>query len=258
MIYVPKDHMHRIAPLFSCSADTLIRSCLEGCMGNAWADGLEHPTAAKILTTDFCFLTGDAQSPDAEALAAAVPKEYAHPWMIAVPLSPAWESVVRRVFPNCKRRERYALRKEPDAFDQRALRSILDALPKEYRLVPIDKTLYQKSRQEEWSAHLCAWFPSDTLFQTHGLGFMALAGEEPVCGASSHSYYHSGIEIEIDTKPSHRRKGLAAACGAALILECLRRGLYPSWDAANRASLALAEKLGYHFDKAYAAYQIYM
>ena len=28
-----------------------------------------------------------------------------------------------------------------------------------------------------------------------------------------------------------RNRGLASACGAALILECLERGLYPSWDA---------------------------
>ena len=37
----------------------------------------------------------------------------------------------------------------------------------------------------------------------------------------------------------------APACGAALVLTCLARGLYPSWDAANRESVALAEKLGY-------------
>lgn len=51
-------------------------------------------------------------------------------------------------------------------------------------------------------------------------------------------------------------KGLAAACASALILECLNRGLYPSWDAANRESLALAEKLGYRFDREYPAYDV--
>lgn len=33
-------------------------------------------------------------------------------------------------------------------------------------------------------------------------------------------------------------------------------GLYPSWDAANRESVALAEKLSYHFDREYTAYQV--
>jgi RimJ/RimL family protein N-acetyltransferase len=41
-----------------------------------------------------------------------------------------------------------------------------------------------------------------------------------------------------------------------LIMECLDRGLYPSWDAANKGSVALAEKLGYHFEKEYVTYEI--
>lgn len=40
-------------------------------------------------------------------------------------------------------------------------------------------------------------------------------------------------KIEIDTKESHRREGLAAACGASLILKCLKRDKYPSWDAID-------------------------
>jgi RimJ/RimL family protein N-acetyltransferase len=35
------------------------------------------------------------------------------------------------------------------------------------------------------------------------------------------------------------------------------KGLYPSWDAANRTSVALAEKLGYHFDKEYVTYAVH-
>ena len=50
------------------------------------------------------------------------------------------------------------------------------------------------------------------------------------------------IKKEIDTQEDHRRKGLAYACGAKLILECLEKGLYPSWDAQNKWSVALAEK----------------
>lgn len=44
---------------------------------------------------------------------------------------------------------------------------------------------------------------------------------------------------------------------AALILECLKKGLYPSWDAQNKESVILAEKLGYHYDHDYAAYEIW-
>jgi GNAT superfamily N-acetyltransferase len=72
--------------------------------------------------------------------------------------------------------------------------------------------------------------------------------------ASSYTVYNGGIEIEVDTKPEFRRKGLAAACSARLILECLQRELYPSWDAHDLRSVALAEKLGYHADDPYTVY----
>ena len=89
-----------------------------------------------------------------------------------------------------------------------------------------------------------------------GIGEVILKGGEVVAGASSYSRYKDGIEIEIDTREDHRRKGLAYICGAKLILECLERDLYPSWDAQNLWSVGLAEKLGYHFSNEYTAYEI--
>jgi hypothetical protein len=85
---------------------------------------------------------------------------------------------------------------------------------------------------------------------------MVLHGEIPVSGASSYTFYDNGIEIEIDTKCEYRSRGLALACASGLILECLDRGLYPSWDAHDLRSVALAEKLGYHRDQAYVTYII--
>ena len=69
--------------------------------------------------------------------------------------------------------------------------------------------------------------------------------------------YNGGIEIEIATRKDYRRKGLATICGARIILECMDRNLYPSWDAQNKWSVALAEKLGYHYERTYPAFEIY-
>ncbi|MDE7014441.1 MAG: GNAT family N-acetyltransferase, partial [Kineothrix sp.] len=89
------------------------------------------------------------------------------------------------------------------------------------------------------------------------LGVLVKKDGRPVAGASSYTTYRGGIEVEIDTKEEYRRKGLASVCGARLILECLARNIYPSWDAQNKWSVALAEKLGYHFSHTYDAYEIY-
>lgn len=51
---------------------------------------------------------------------------------------------------------------------------------------------------------------------------------------------------------------MAAACGAALILECLKRGIYPGWDAANMESVRLAEKLGYRLKGPYYTWAVKM
>jgi hypothetical protein len=47
---------------------------------------------------------------------------------------------------------------------------------------------------------------------------------------------------------------VATALSAALLLECVRRGLRPNWDAANPESCALAEKLGYTPAGSYDSY----
>ena len=88
------------------------------------------------------------------------------------------------------------------------------------------------------------------------LGVVILKDGEPVSGASSYSGYRGGIEVQIDTREDYRRMGLASVCGAGLILESLKKGWYPSWDAQNRQSLALAEKLGYHFEREYTAFEV--
>lgn len=78
----------------------------------------------------------------------------------------------------------------------------------------------------------------------------------PVSGASSYSSYWEGIEVEVDTREEYRRRGLAYVCAAKLILECRNRKLYLSWDAHNMQSVALAEKLGYHYDHEYTAFSV--
>ena len=49
---------------------------------------------------------------------------------------------------------------------------------------------------------------------------------------------------------------LDAGVAAKLILSCLDEGLYPAWDAANMASVHLAEKLGYEFSREYCCFGI--
>ena len=255
--YLSLDKTKNIAPLFNDWDETLIWSCLQGHMGRAWADNADKPDAAQVITGDFCFFAGNASSPQAKELVCNIPADFPRPWILMTSKDDSWHGHIEEVYRDkFKKYMRYAIKKEPDVFDRTKLSGYIDALSEGYVIVPIDESLYHWTQTEEWARDFCSQFPAFSDYQKRGLGYIALHDGKPVCGASSYTIYTGGIEIEIGTVEAHRRKGLATACAANLILKCLDRGLYPSWDAANSGSVALAEKLGYHLDREYMTYEI--
>lgn len=242
------------APLFENWQETIIWSCLQGVMGEIYSDSQKTPTRAMAMLGDFCFFAGE---PSRE-LACYKPERRGNNFMIMIPRDGRWAKLIEDCYrEKAKKTTRYAIKKEPDSFNREALRRFAGVLPKEYILKIIDEPLFHQCQGEEWCRDLVSQYPDYESYKTHGLGIVALKEGEIVSGASSYSSYQGGIEIEIDTRADYRRRGLACACGAKLILECLDRGWYPSWDAQNLWSVALAEKLGYHFDHAYTAYEIW-
>ncbi|MGI5884643.1 MAG: GNAT family N-acetyltransferase [Candidatus Spyradocola sp.] len=242
-------------PLFAGWEETLIESCLDGSMGEILADDAAAPRLAAAQLGDFGFLAGDAQDPAAEDLVRAVLAHAPHGYVLAVPQSEAWAGCIQRACPQgWQRLPRYATKKDPSAFDRGHLEALAAACPAPAVLEPLGPEAYARTRAEEWSRDLTAMYADYEAFAAQSLGVVAVRNGEIVAGASGYSRYRGGIEIQIDTRSDCRRQGLAAACAARLLLNCLDRGLYPSWDAANLASLSLAEKLGYSFSHAYAAY----
>lgn len=243
----------RIFYLFEGREDSLIWSCLQGYMGQAWADDNEYPESAQIIVGDFCFFAGRPN----ENLVKHIPVDFQSKDILMVPDNEAWEKMIVKVYGQKARGfARYAIKKEKDVFDRDYLTSLVKGLPAQYKLQKIDGEMYKKLLSSGWSRDFCSQFLSYERYQRLGFGFTVLFHDEPVSGASSYAVYDGGIEIEVDTKNGYRRRGLAQVCAARLILECLDRGLYPSWDAHNLQSVALAEKLGYHTDKPYVTYAV--
>lgn len=192
-----------------------------------------------------------------KSLVENIPTDYYSDTILMIPRTNEWSKLIEEIYIHGYEKVlRYAIKKEPYIFNKEKLQEFIENIPAEYELKMIDQNLYHQAKKENWSMDLCSQFSSYEAYGKMGLGVMALHKGVPVSGASSYSVYHNGIEIEIDTKKEYRRKGLALACGAKLILECLERGLYPSWDAHDLRSVALAKKLGYHFDKEYVTYII--
>jgi GNAT superfamily N-acetyltransferase len=253
MYNIEKEEMNKIAPLFAGWKETLIWSCLQGYMGKAWADDNSKPGSAQIIVGDFCFYAGETNC----ELVRNIPGDFTSKSILMVPANEKWGDLIEQEYPDHYRKFiRYAIKKEKDVFDPIKLSSFLNRIPSGYSIRKIDKELYEMAKEEDWSRDLCSLFPTYNDYEKYGLGFAAVYEGRIVSGASSYTVYESGIEIEIDTKTEFRRNGLALACASALILECLNQGLYPSWDAANKESVALSEKLGYHFDKEYVTYAV--
>ena len=201
--------------------------------------------AAQLVLGDFCFFAGQPSVPFAAKAAAREIVLRDETWSDAIEL--AWGTLASRKL-------RYSIKKEPDVFSREQLQGYIDALPKEYTLCLFDEAICAQSLREKWSCDFCSCFADTTDFLARGLGVAALHDGRLVSGASSYCIYNGGVEIEIDTAPEYRRRGLALACGARLILEALDRGLYASWDAYDLRSVMLAEKLGYHADHPYVIY----
>lgn len=240
-----------IEEMFKNWNETLIWSCLQGIMGEIHFNLAED--AAMAILGDFVFFAGNPS----EELIKFKPKSCKKDIVIMVPQNTVWAELIEKCYGDkAEKVIRYAIKKEPDVFDPMKLKQAVLSLPDGYELKMINETEYHMCQNSSWANDLVSQYRDYAEYKKLGLGVVALKDGELVSGASSYSVYDKGIEIEIDTRKDQRRKGLACACAARLILECLGRGLYPSWDAQNQWSVALAEKLGYHFSHEYTAYEI--
>ena len=240
--------------LFNDWKETIIWSCLQGVMGEIYVDQIDNPLSAMAILGDFCFLAG---KPDRD-LTLFNPHCQQQDFIIMIPQNSEWERMIEECYGNkARKNERYATKKEPNIFNEENLLRIINTLPKDYDLNMIDEKFFHQCLSNGWSYDLVSQYGDYETYSRLGIGVVIAKNGELVSGASSYSTYEHGIEIEIDTKEEYRRKGLASVCGAKLILECLKRNLYPSWDAQNMASISLAKKLGYNFSHAYTVYEIF-
>lgn len=233
--------------LFAGWNETLIFSCLQKVMGKIYVTDLEQPRSAFAFVGCFGFYAG---VPDRE-MVMSKPGGYA----ILVPQDEQWAKLIGECHPAARRFTRYAIKKDT-VFDRAMLKNQLGRLPAGYELRRIDGELYDRCLETPATEDFVSVFGSKERYLRLGRGMVILKDGRIVSGASSYTRYNEGIEIEVDTIESERRKHLATVACAALILDCLEEGLYPSWDAHNMNSVHLAEKLGYEFDHEYTAYEV--
>jgi hypothetical protein len=246
LVYELKD-TSKVKELFAGWQETLIYSCLQNVMGKIYVTDTQKPESAFAFVGCFGFFAGKTD----RTLVAQKPDGF----VIMVPQNEAWSALIEECYPSAKKVKRFAIKKDT-IFDAEMLRKEISNLPPEYQLRQIDSALYDKCLENPVTADFVSAFESKEQYLKIGKGMVILKDGRVVSGASSYTRYNEGIEIEVDTVESERRKHLATIACSALILKCLDEGLYPSWDAQNMNSVHLAEKLGYEFDHEYTAYEV--
>lgn len=198
----------------------LLRACDAGAFGKT-----ECMQKDKVSYALFTFLEGDAQS--------ELPDRISLSGRHLVCLSEAWAQHLEGLKLRTYRRWHMAPQKEyhlPFAAE----------LPEGCVLQPFDEAAFEAKPFSHGSL-----YADYADFSARGAGYVVRCGEKIVASASSVLSFEREAEMDISTDEAYRRKGLACACAAAMLKDCMRRGITVHWDAQNEASLNLALKLGY-------------
>jgi len=241
---------------FSEPHDSLIYTITEGIKGKAYGAG-EPVKCVYLHFGYFSFVAGDAKSKEAQELVGAIRELIRGEEKAVVSYEDGWEQLLLKAYPGARLKERSMMEIPPQGLDRDEINRLLETYEQgaygDYRLQAIDHRLYCILKVEKWADGMVTNFDSYEEFEDHGFGYVMCDGDVPVSGCSVYSYYSTGVEIQVDTKEEYRGRGLAKLASAAMMQECMRRNLRPSWDAANPTSRTIAGHMGFVLGSQYCA-----
>ncbi len=258
-----------LAPFFTDAYDSCAEAFIQGIMGRGFCDSQTNPTYGVVQVGDFCILGGNGDGPLKKNVIHILKTLVNHKSIVMVPLSGSWNQTLTDSS-DFHRVIRYAMdRPSIQYFNKEKLQNYItrvaydpqyvnESSSRKYILRPIDDIFYTELKKQEWSSDFVSNYDDYPSFEKYGLGYILIEGstKQILAGASSYSTSQDSIEISIATNPAYEGKGFATAAAARFILECIRLGKRPSWDAANLTSVHIAEKLGYHLEEEYVAYEL--
>jgi GNAT superfamily N-acetyltransferase len=250
LIELAGDNRACVAPLFNGYPylHGSIAAIIAGGMGTVVADSDAVPQLA-LAVLDFHFLAGDPGHAHAALLVPSL-----RPGMVMITPTPAWQRWLAASYPGelaPYHREAF----QAGVFDRALLQRLAQSLPADFELSQIGLADVSQLVADLPPA-LVYNFSSHEAFIRTSISLGILHQGRYVAAASVAAIGGGKAEFEIQTHPQFRRRGLARAVGAALILACLERGLEPCWDAANAPSSALARQLGFRSTGAYDAFTL--
>lgn len=250
MIQLEPHNRTFLTPLFANHhyMRTVIGAVLETDVGTAVTDDTTTPHVAQ-LGLEFNFLGGDVNHPTAKELVENLQGT-------AVVPNQQWRNLLREIHgDNVQILHRYAC--DGSKLNSDHLQTLTTKLNPDFAIKKIDAALAQQIR-DDVTPDLIDNFGSVAAFLANGFGFCVVHASTGriACGASTFAVCGHDIEVEIDTHPDYRRKGLATAVAAHMLNYCLQNNLVPHWDGHNPTSARLAQRLGYKILASYETYRV--
>ena len=251
VIEIEQPDRHSLGPLFAtCRYDrVLIDSVLEGRFGSAHADSAGAPAVARLDSGAFTMLAGDPAATAARELIHLAPISY------VTPQTNEWRRLLEEEFAG-----RIAALPftdfSPAGLDPARLAHLVQQLDSTLALRRIDDALAERLPAALENDYFFENYWSIDDFLKRGIGYCVLRQDGIVSAATAMAASRTSIDIEIETAPAYRRRGLGTAVAGRLVLYCLEHGIEPRWLAANAASEALAQKLGYSRGETYVTFEI--
>ncbi len=217
--------------------DTALDSAVEGQFGKAFVDVVDSPSAFALTVGPFWYFAGDATGGAALAMLSALPR-----FGLLMPSTAGWLDAARALHGSAWQAfPRFSF--SATQLSGPALAGLLAA--SRHHVVALDAAAVDRLAAGSEPILDLTDFDSTDDFLARSYGFAVFDGERVMGLAYASLVCSHSIEVSVFVDEPYRRRGVATAVSAALLIESLERGLRPNWDAANLASCALAQKLGF-------------
>ncbi|MGY5880966.1 MAG: GNAT family N-acetyltransferase [Candidatus Thorarchaeota archaeon] len=229
---------------------TFVESAFEYRTAKLLVDYETNPRIVVLLYPYVSFISGDVSSPKLAEMLNAIPEET----QMNVD-EETWPSKLRKHFGETLiQQKRTKMSNKYLSLD--VLSRLKRPLPEGFSVERVDRETAEKL-SPLLRVLIRPFFGSVDNFIKRGVGFCVKHGEEPISMASSAIPYTDILEVQIATvnSPEYRRKGFGTAACIALFEYCFENNIEPHWEAANQASVILAEKMGYTNPEPYYVYK---
>jgi len=127
-------------------------------------------------------------------------------------------------------------------------------LPEGYAIKNVNRQLLERC---EWRTEMEFYAGSLSNFLSQGIGLCMMRGNEIVVEVYASALGKTRAEIGAITREAYRGRGYATTACAYLIEKCEQQGYQAYWscEADHKASIRVAQKLGFQQERAYRIYE---